>query len=71
MRAARLGVLEALNADELVVVVKAPGELEEQAAVLGVDVLGVGVGQRQPLVHLLGPDLKLNGDQDHGPLLTR
>jgi serine/threonine-protein kinase len=66
VRAARVGILEALDADELVVVGKAPGELEEQAAVLGVDVMSVGVGHRQPLVHLLGPDLHLDVDQDHG-----
>src|SRR6185312_1923571 len=31
VRAARLGILEALDADELVVVGETPGELEEQA----------------------------------------
>src|ERR1700691_2997040 len=66
VRAARLGILEALDADELVVVGESAGELEEQAAFLGVDVLGVGVGQRQPLVHLFWPDLHLEVDQDHG-----
>src|ERR1700734_732829 len=71
VRAARVGILETLDADELVVVGKTPGELEEQAAVLGVDVLGVGVGQRQPRVHLLGPDLHLDVDQDHETLPAR
>ena len=66
VRGAGLGVGEALDADELGVAGEAAGELEEQAAVLGVDVFGVGVGQRQPLVHLLGPDLHLDVDQDHG-----
>ena len=56
MRGARHGILEALDTDELVVVGKATGKLEEQAAVLGVDVLGVGVSQRQPFAHLFGPD---------------
>ena len=60
-----LSILEALDADELVLIGKAPGELEEQAAVLGVDVLGVGIGQCQPLVHLVGPDRHLDVDQDH------
>src|SRR6202034_1363987 len=45
----RLGVLEALDADELVLVGEAPGELKEQAAILGVDVLGVRIRQCQPL----------------------
>ena len=35
MGAARLCILETLDADELVGVGQAPGELEEQAAVLG------------------------------------
>jgi hypothetical protein len=39
-----LSILEALDADELVLIGKASGKLEEQAAVLGVDVLGVGIG---------------------------
>src|SRR6202453_398492 len=66
VRAARVGVGEALDADELVGVEQAPRPLEEQAAGLGVDVLGVGIGYRQPLVYLLGSDLHLDVDQDHG-----
>ncbi len=66
VRGARPGILEALDADELVVVVKAPGKLEEQAALLGVDVPSVRLSQRQPLVDLFGPDLELDVDQDHG-----
>ena len=65
MGGARLGILEALDADELVLIGKATGELQEQAAVLGVDVLGVGIGQCQPLVHLVGPDRQRDVDQDH------
>jgi len=61
----RLGILEAFDADELVLIGEATGELEEQAAVLGVDVLGVGIGQHQPLVHLVGPDRHRDVDQDH------
>ena len=46
VRAARLGILEALDADELVVVGRSRANWKNRS-LFGVDVLGVGVGQRR------------------------